>query len=150
MKRYLQLDALRGLFLIIMSLDHFGGVFPYVLHGRIGYISAADGFVFLSGMVAGMVYGRYHERHKLFFKSFERGVKIYRYHITTVIVLFILMNSVVFYEDFGVSFFRIFVIWFIISLGFVISAISYRYFDYVHFFHSSNAHYDNSFTNEMA
>lgn len=98
--RYLQLDALRGFFLIIMALDHFGGIFAKLFYQRVGFVTAAEGFVFLSGIVAGMVYGRYNDRQKLFRKSFKRIVTIYKYHLVAIAILFILANSIQFYRDF--------------------------------------------------
>jgi len=54
-----RVDALRGLFLIIMMVDHL----PYHPLRRFsrqgfGFVSAAEGFVFISGMVSAWVYGR--------------------------------------------------------------------------------------------
>ena len=51
-----RLDTLRGLFLVVMTVDHFS-VFRSFAFGSFGYTSVAEGFVFLFGLVAGMVYG---------------------------------------------------------------------------------------------
>jgi hypothetical protein len=54
-----RVDALRGLFLIIMMVDHLPN-HPLLGFSRqtFGFVSAAEGFVFLSGMVSAWVYGR--------------------------------------------------------------------------------------------
>jgi hypothetical protein len=54
-----RVDALRGLFLIIMMVDHLP-YHPLLGFSRqtFGFVSAAEGFVFLSGMVSAWVYGR--------------------------------------------------------------------------------------------
>jgi enterochelin esterase-like enzyme len=58
--RDLRLDFLRGVAVFAMVVDHLGG--PSPLHiltgGNRFFTSAAEGFVFLSGLVAGVVYGR--------------------------------------------------------------------------------------------
>jgi len=54
------IDALRGLCLVLMTIDHFPhhplGTFTNQNFGPFGFFTAALGFVFLSGVVAGMVY----------------------------------------------------------------------------------------------
>jgi len=99
MKRYLQLDALRGIFLIIMALDHFEGFFRKLIYQRIGFITAAEGFIFLSGIVAGLVYGRYREKNKLIRKSLKRVLTIYKYHVGTVLFFCALIFLIPFYHD---------------------------------------------------
>lgn len=54
-----RIDLLRGLFLTVMMLDHL----PHNPLGRftsqsLGFMSAAEGFVFVSGLVSAWVYGR--------------------------------------------------------------------------------------------
>jgi hypothetical protein len=58
MKRDVVIDALRGLMLVIMTVDHFGGAPTLITNESLGFVSAAGGFVFLSGLLAGSVYGR--------------------------------------------------------------------------------------------
>jgi hypothetical protein len=59
-----RVDALRGLFLVVMTLDHL----PYhpLLHltnQSLGFVSAAEGFVFVSGLVSAWVYGAILVKH---------------------------------------------------------------------------------------
>jgi len=58
-KRDLRLDLLRGFAVFAMVVDHFGGSsWLYLLTGgNTFFVSAAEAFVFLSGLVVGMVYG---------------------------------------------------------------------------------------------
>ncbi|TPE53800.1 OpgC domain-containing protein [Amaricoccus solimangrovi] len=62
MRRYEILDGFRGFFLIFMSIAHFDGLLRSWLgvlhHKNFGWVEDAQGFVFLSGTVAGLVYGR--------------------------------------------------------------------------------------------
>ena len=62
--RDLRLDFLRGLAVLAMIVDHLGGWSPlHVLTGGNHFFtSAAEGFVFLSGLVTGLVYGRLADR----------------------------------------------------------------------------------------
>jgi hypothetical protein len=58
-ERDTRVDSLRGLFLIVMMVDHL----PYhpllrFSHQSFGFVSAAEGFVFVSGLVSAWVYGR--------------------------------------------------------------------------------------------
>ena len=53
-----RLDALRGLFLIIMAGVHVPTPLSHVLQDPLGCNGAAEGFIFLSACLAGIVYGR--------------------------------------------------------------------------------------------
>jgi len=90
-KRDIRLDALRGLFLVVMVMDHFPSWLNGLTYESIGYVTAAEGFVFLSGYVAGQVYGRYSagetSRH-LWWRAVLRALRIYGYHATTLVILF--------------------------------------------------------------
>ena len=59
-RRDLRLDLLRGCLVVAMLVDHLGGnSWLFVLTGgNRFYVSAAEGFVFLSGLVMGIVYAR--------------------------------------------------------------------------------------------
>lgn len=51
-----ELDALRGLMLVLMALTHFPTRLSDALGQPFGFVSAAEGFVVLSAYMAGMVY----------------------------------------------------------------------------------------------
>jgi len=51
-----EIDALRGLMLVLMTTTHIPTRFSDPLGQPLGFVSAAEGFVLLSGFVAGMVY----------------------------------------------------------------------------------------------
>ena len=53
-----RLDALRGLFLIIMAGVHVPTPLSHVFQDPLGCNGAAEGFIFLSACLAGIVYGR--------------------------------------------------------------------------------------------
>lgn len=65
MPRVALLDGLRGYFLVFMLITHlFGGEYALVKvnHAELGFVQDAQGFVFLSGLLVGALYGRRMER----------------------------------------------------------------------------------------
>src|SRR5215831_9237835 len=55
MRRLPQIDALRGLMLVLMTLTHMPTRFSDPLGQPLGFVSAAEGFVFLSAFLAAYV-----------------------------------------------------------------------------------------------
>jgi len=55
-RRLWEIDALRGVMLVLMTITHIPTRFSNPLGQPFGFVSAAEGFVLLSGFVAGMVY----------------------------------------------------------------------------------------------
>ncbi len=91
MSRDISLDILRGLMLVIMAADHFGEPVFQHLYEFAGYVSAAEGFVFLSGMLVALVYGRYHKAGGMVLESriWHRTGVIYLYHLMVLIAVFV-------------------------------------------------------------
>lgn len=62
MKRYELMDGMRGYFLVFMLINHLlfaGGYWMlYANHNQLAFVEDAQGFVFLSGLLVGMVYSR--------------------------------------------------------------------------------------------
>ena len=62
MQRRLELDALRGTMLVWITLTHLPtGLSPYI-NQPFGYLSATEGFIFLSALFTGMIYRRLAQR----------------------------------------------------------------------------------------
>ncbi len=57
MKRQPELDWLRGLMLVLMTTTHLPTWFSSRAGQPFGFVSAAEGFVFLSAFLVGSVYG---------------------------------------------------------------------------------------------
>ncbi|SEA47631.1 hypothetical protein SAMN05660964_01668 [Thiothrix caldifontis] len=91
MNRDISLDILRGLMLIIMAADHFGEPIFQHLYEFAGYVSAAEGFVFLSGMLVALVYSRYHSAggQVLEQRVWHRAGVIYLYHLVVLLSVFV-------------------------------------------------------------
>lgn len=66
-RRDLRVDLLRGFCIFAMVVDHFGGdSWLYALTGgNRFYVSAAEGFIFISGFVMGQAYRSRRDRHGL-------------------------------------------------------------------------------------
>jgi hypothetical protein len=60
--RDLRFDSLRGLMLICMTVNHLPSLLKWATDQSLGIFSAAEGFVFLSGLLAGYVYTRRRRR----------------------------------------------------------------------------------------
>ncbi|MGI0119952.1 OpgC family protein [Zooshikella sp. RANM57] len=91
MNRILQIDCFRGWMLLIMTVDHlFFLPFSYlegwsnITYGFAGYVTAAEGFFFLSGLVSGIVFTNA-IANKSFgyacFKLFHRARELYLWHL---------------------------------------------------------------------
>lgn len=92
-KRDLHLDFFRGVFLVVMTADHWPGDFSRPLQQPLGLVSAAEGFVFVSGLTAGLVYARMARNHgplHLRSRAFRRAREIYQTHVFFLAVIFAL------------------------------------------------------------
>ncbi|MGK6311482.1 OpgC family protein [Neorhizobium sp. DT-125] len=96
MKRHEIIDGLRGYFLVFMLINHLVFVGGYwmllVNHNQLAFVEDAQGFVFLSGLLVGMVYSRkmakngYRQaRQQLWARAFE----IYRYAMLIVMAVLV-------------------------------------------------------------
>ena len=89
--RDVYIDALRGLMLVTMVTNHFPSLICNYTFESLGYVHAVEGFVFLSGLVAGRVYTRYgavESRALLWRRAFTRAGFIYSFHVLTFLTLF--------------------------------------------------------------
>lgn len=80
--RDLRLDALRGLMLVFMTINHIPTNFKAATSESLGFVSDAEGFVFLSGLVAGIVYTRKINRpNELSRATWMRAGQLYAWHL---------------------------------------------------------------------
>src|SRR6266853_5489586 len=83
-----RLDALRGLLLLIMAAVHVPTPLSHLLQEPFGYISAAEGFVFLGACLAGIVYGKTYLRADwtaMARRAWGRARLIYFVHLALVV-----------------------------------------------------------------
>jgi hypothetical protein len=93
--RDLRFDTLRGLFLVIMTVNHLPTELRRITDQSVGLFSAAEGFVFLSGLMAGWVYTRRFRSQGpagLWTAASERAKSIYRWHVGSVLAAFVLVQ----------------------------------------------------------
>ena len=83
LERRPELDALRGLFLVWMTLTHLPTRFSDFVNQPIGYVTSAEGFVFLSALLVGRLYVRelLQDEPRVRTKLWKRSLKIYGYHL---------------------------------------------------------------------
>lgn len=82
------LDAIRGLFLVLMTIHHFDAPIESVTRGFLGFASAASGFIFMSGLLAGFVYSSdLPNQERLIARTWRRAGVIYLFQIGTVFLV---------------------------------------------------------------
>jgi hypothetical protein len=83
LERRPELDALRGLFLVWMTLTHLPTRFSDFVNQPVGFVSSAEGFVFLSALLVGRLYIRelVQDPARARMKLWKRSLKIYGYHL---------------------------------------------------------------------
>src|SRR5258708_30844937 len=92
-----RLDALRGLFLLIMAAVHVPTPLSHLLQEPFGYTSAAEGFVFLGACLAGFVYGKTYLRadwRAMAPRAWIRAREIYFVHFVLVVPILLLPRAV--------------------------------------------------------
>jgi hypothetical protein len=82
-RRMPELDALRGLFLVWMTFTHMPTRFSDFVNQPFGFVSSAEGFVFMSALLVSRVYLRDAPQNEsgLWEKLWRRTFKIYGYHL---------------------------------------------------------------------
>lgn len=89
-----RLDALRGLFLIIMAGVHVPTPLSHVLQDPLGCNGAAEGFIFLSACLAGIVYGRTYWRSDwaaMSRRTWKRTWQIYLTHLGVLLPILLIV-----------------------------------------------------------
>jgi hypothetical protein len=85
-----EFDALRGLFLVWMTLTHLPTRMSDLVNQPFGFVSSAEGFVLLSGLLVGRVYMRQalESSGELRTKLWKRALKVYAYHVSLLLLAF--------------------------------------------------------------
>lgn len=97
MKRLGVIDGLRGYFLVFMFLNHLTFAGGYLLvrinHAELGFVQDAQGFIFLSGLLVGMVYAPRMLRRGFAAGAvpiWRRTAELYAYTIACVVAILVL------------------------------------------------------------
>jgi hypothetical protein len=90
LERRPELDALRGVFLVWMTLTHLPTRFSDFTNQPIGFVSAAEGFVFVSALLVGRIYMRDSLKNApgVRVTLWKRSFQIYAYHLLMLTFLF--------------------------------------------------------------
>ncbi len=92
--RDMRLDALRGLFLIIMAGVHAPTPVSHAVQDPLGYNGAAEGFIFLSACLAGIVYGRTYQQADwtaMSRRAWKRARQIYLVHLAVLVPIVLIV-----------------------------------------------------------
>jgi hypothetical protein len=95
LQRKPELDALRGLFLVWMTLTHLPTRFSDLVNQPFGFVSSAEGFVFLSALLVARLYIHQAvlDEAGLRIKLWRRALKIYGYHLLMLTLAFTVAAS---------------------------------------------------------
>jgi hypothetical protein len=100
MKRRLEIDALRGLMLVWMTLTHLPTALTPWVNQPFGYISSSEGFIFLSALFTGRIYFRLLDRDGLESMNrrfFARTARLYGYHVLLLLFAFFVVARIAMY-----------------------------------------------------
>src|SRR5580692_2730609 len=92
MGRRLELDAARGLMLVWITLTHLPTAASAYVNQPFGFVSAAEGFIFLSALFTGRIYYRLaqHDGYKpMTLKLWARTLRLYLYHALLLAFVFL-------------------------------------------------------------
>lgn len=90
-RRVPELDILRGFLLVWMTLTHLPTRVSAYSNQMAGYVSAAEGFIFLAAFLVGQIQRREREKYgsaTAVHKLLGRAWRIYRYHLALLAVAF--------------------------------------------------------------
>jgi hypothetical protein len=93
MGRRLELDALRGLMLVWITLSHLPTIASTLVNQPFGFVSAAEGFIFLSALFTGRIYYRMaqHDGYRpMTVKLWSRTLRLYGYHALLLAFAFLI------------------------------------------------------------
>ncbi len=93
MRRLEELDALRGLMLVWITLTHLPTAASTYVNQPFGFISAAEGFIFLSALFTGCVHYRMAQGNGYAFmqqKLQRRTLRLYLYHAFLLLFAFVI------------------------------------------------------------
>src|ERR1700751_709244 len=92
MRRLKELDALRGFMLVWITLTHLPTKLSTYVNQPFGFVSAAEGFIFLSALFTGSIYFRTAEQNSyggMYRKLSMRTLQLYLYHVLLLSFVFL-------------------------------------------------------------
>jgi hypothetical protein len=101
-QRLPELDALRGLMLILMTLAHLPTHAQVVTNQQLGFVSEAEGFVFLSAFLTGRIFGRIADESgfpAVLRRPWKRALQLYGYHLFLLGIAFTVVATVAIHSE---------------------------------------------------
>jgi hypothetical protein len=96
-QRLPELDALRGLMLILMTLAHLPTQARVVTNQQLGFVSEAEGFIFLSAFLTGRIFGHVASESgfpAVIKRLWTRALRLYGYHLFLLGIAFTVVAMV--------------------------------------------------------
>jgi hypothetical protein len=94
MQRRVELDAVRGLMLVWMTLTHLPTIVSTYVNQPFGFVSGAEGFIFLSALFTGRTYLLLAERQGdrvMVGQLWMRTLRLYIYHLALLALAFLVI-----------------------------------------------------------
>src|ERR1700688_1494013 len=101
-QRLPELDALRGLMLVLMTLAHLPTHAQVVTNQQLGFVSEAEGFVFLSAFLTGRIFGRIADESgfpAVIRRLWKRALQLYGYHLFLLGIAFTVVATVAIHAE---------------------------------------------------
>src|SRR6201981_4212485 len=92
MRRLKELDALRGFMRVWITITHLPTALSTYVNQPFGFVSASEGFIFLSALFTGSIYFRMAEQNSygaMRRKLSMRTLQLYLYHVLLLSVVFL-------------------------------------------------------------
>src|SRR5882762_2549770 len=96
-QRQPELDALRGLMLTLMTLAHLPTQAQVITNQQLGFVSEAEGFVFLSAFLTGRIFARIANESgfpTVIKRLWTRALRLYGYHLFLLAIAFTVVATV--------------------------------------------------------
>jgi hypothetical protein len=96
-QRQPELDALRGLMLTLMTLAHLPTQAHVLTNQQLGFVTEAEGFVFLSAFLTGRIFGRMANEfpfRTVIKRLWTRALRLYGYHLFLLGIAFTAVATV--------------------------------------------------------
>ncbi len=97
MTRRNELDSMRGILLVLMALSHLPMGLTRFANQPLGFVSAAEGFVFLSAYLVGSIYTRLVLERGIGFvraQLWKRTRRLYGYHLGLLVFAFTIVAAI--------------------------------------------------------
>ena len=97
MQRRVEVDAVRGLMLVWMTLTHLPTVVSTYVNQPFGFVSGAEGFIFLSALFTGRIYfllAQSQGDRAMTTQLWTRTLRLYIYHVSLLALAFLLVTEV--------------------------------------------------------